>query len=211
MVHKIECLLILTFMFTCLGGCNSGMSRARAKSLLGAESDFKPGDVTFEFSIPGFFSQDVPSGFNEIRPEIRALEKAGLVNITPTKCGMWQNPRDVCGVVAFTEKGVGVSHGWAAETRTASNGRPVVDYHVPVASRVIKEITGITEEPMAGTVANFIWGCDLNDLGQKLQPTLDQSHTTSCPLGGSLKKSQAVFKRYDDGWRLEEVRWYLGN
>jgi hypothetical protein len=135
---------------------------------------------------------------------LRSLEKGGLVRITPGKCGYFNNADDVCGDVALTEKGVEASRGWTEDFYwCCAPSRKVKRYYVPVASRAGIEITGLKEEPMVGMVAEFKWKCQLNDLGQTIQPDVSKV----CPPVNNFKQSAALFKRYDDGWRLENISW----
>jgi hypothetical protein len=160
-----------------------------------------PGDVTIE----------LVTGFISFEPYVLLLEQEGLVKITNSrKCGGWIDPNSMCGDINLTEKGIKASPGWV---RTDTPPTPVIPSHakyaIPIASRVVKDIDGIREEPMVGTVATFTWGCQVNDLGKTFKGIFlrPSPNRWTCPFGDRLNKSSALFKRYDDGWRLEQISW----
>ena len=190
MLHKLKYLLIPILALAWLSGCNAGLSRSRARSLIAETSAFKE-KVTIKLTT---------IGTTELTPDVVSLEKLGIVKVVDKRECMFTGP---CGKVTLTEKGVEASRGWETFKIDDFYGREYVGYRIPVASKVGIEIAGIKEEPLVGTVAEFKWKCQLSDLGQKMQPDVSKE----CPPGNSSKQSAAVFKRYDDGWRIERISW----
>lgn len=99
---------------------------------------------------------------------------------------------------------------------------------VPLAGKEIIEVTGIAEPDAARRTAQFTWryapneaGCHLDTATaefQALPPELRQLLDGTLPSGAVVPKrenktmtfanprpGEAVFRRYDDGWRLEAV------
>jgi len=67
-----------------------------------------------------------------------------------------------------------------------STGGPVVLYH-----KSFVEVTGLTTQDEVTTMAEYDWQWAPTDIGRKLGVT-DRGRTTE----------RALFRRYDDGWRL---------
>ncbi len=199
--------VILAFSLSCLSGCGSSeLSRSRAISLILEDVAFKPGAIVLDFRVG--------TGILDIGPVERNLEKAGLTKIAPQKCRPYNiryahDGSADCGELSLTENGVEVSLKWKGTPWDNGKG---MDYEIPVASRVVKEITGIREEPTIGTVAGFSWGCQPNDLAKDynldITPPVFMASGTRCPENNDgSRKSEALFKRYEDGWRLERIDW----
>ncbi len=208
MLCQNACLLIiLALSFSWLSGCSSSeLSRSRAKSLINKDDAFKPNVITLDFRVG--------TGILDIGPVERDMEKAGLIKTTPQKCrlyniGYTQGRGYDCGEISLTENGVEVSKEWKGEPWDNDKG---TDYEIPVASRVIREITAIRQEPMIGTVAEFSWGCQPNNFAGKYQlditPPVFMASGARCPENyNDSNKSEALFKRDDDGWHLERIKW----
>ena len=208
MLPQNACLsAILAFSLTCLSGCGSSeLSRSRAKSLILDNVAFKPDAIALDFRVG--------TGILDIGPIERDMEKAGLIKIAPQKCrpyniGYAHDSGADCGELSLTEKGVEISLKWKGSPWDNGKG---MDYEIPVAFRVVKEITGIREEPTIGTVAGFSWGCQPNDLAKDyhldITPPVFMASGARCPENNDgSKKSEALFKRYDDGWHLEQINW----
>ena len=208
MLRQNICLsIILALSFSCMCGCSSSeLGRSRAKSQILKDSAFKSDAITLDLRVG--------SGTLDIGPIERDLEKAGLIKIDLQKCrpyniGYAHGRGYDCGEISFTEKGEEVSPDWKGAPWDNDEG---MDYEIPVASRVVKEITGIKQDTGNGTVAEFLWGCEPNDLARKYQlditPPVFISSGARCPdnIDGS-KKAEALFKRTDGEWQLDQIRW----
>lgn len=187
---QIALLLAFASALMVLSSCNSGeLTRSRAERLIAESPAFKE-EPTIELIL----------GYISITPSYRTLEKDGLIQLAPTECQLTYR-RSVCGNASLTEKGVAASRGWIE--KPASGG--VRRFLIPIGSRMVRKITGITESPWGGTVAHFHWDCQLNEVGRHLEG--DILDNNNCPPSTHVKKTVALFNRYDDGWRLELLGW----
>jgi hypothetical protein len=105
---------------------------------------------------------------------------------------------------------------------------PPPEKSVPLAGKKIIEITGITKQGEEQAVAQFSWKYAPNEAGRAFDASTDEfkalPNDLQRLLDGSLPPSalvskrenktmsfsavragQAIFRRYDDGWRLESV------
>lgn len=99
------------------------------------------------------------------------------------------------------------------------------DKSVPLARREVVEVTGVRKEGIRGE-AEFIWKAVPTEAGKAFDPTSDtfkslppelrEALTKSRGIGpfassatidwADVHKTNAVFQKYDDGWRLTGVR-----
>jgi hypothetical protein len=105
---------------------------------------------------------------------------------------------------------------------------PPMEKSVPLAGKQIIEITGITKQGEEQAMAQFTWKYAPNEAGRTfdastaefkalpsnlqrlLDGTLPPSETVSKRENktmsfSAVRAGQAIFRRYDDGWRLESV------
>jgi hypothetical protein len=208
MLRQNACLLfVIALLFSCLSGCRSSeLRRSRAEDLILQDDAFKPDAITLDFRVgPGIL---------DVGPIERDLEKAGLVKISLQECrpyniGHTPGRGYDCGEISLTEKGEEVSKKWKSTPWDNGEG---MDYEIPVASRVVKEIIGVSQKPALGASAEFRWGCQPNDLATTYEldftPPVFMSSGARCPENKEdSQKAQALFKRNDDGWHLEQIRW----
>jgi hypothetical protein len=90
--------------------------------------------------------------------------------------------------VALTPRGLAASKQW---TRNSDGS-----YTVPVGSRTFVEVTGITDGADQQTQVEFTWR-------SRSMPVLDEVYATN---EFDLHRGTAMFKRYDDGWRLMSMK-----
>ena len=207
MLRPKECrFVIFALLLCCLSGCSpSELNRSRVEGLIGKDDAFKPDVITLDFRIG--------SGILDVGPVERNMEKAGLIEISLQKCrpyniGYTPGRGYDCGEIAFTEKGEKAAKNWNGTPWDNEKG---MDYVIPVASRVVREVTGIRQNPALGTIAEFRWGCEPNDLARKDQldvtPPVFMSSGVRCPNNNEAGKAEAFFKHDADGWHLEQIRW----
>lgn len=78
----------------------------------------------------------------------------------------------------------------------------------PVAHREFVEVSGITDAAIAGPgvkEVRFTWRWSPTALGKELLPSIPKLASTYS--GEQSREGTALFRLYDDGWRLEEVQF----
>ena len=121
-----------------------------------------------------------------ISPEYLVLQRRGWITGTEGRC-----PADVapppCWDVALAPIGVETFHDLIQKEAGSSQY-----FNVPVASRQLVGIAGISKSGAAADV-DFLWKwIPLNEVGAALY------------AGGVQYKSTVGFRQYDDGWRIIE-------
>jgi len=83
---------------------------------------------------------------------------------------------------------------------------------VPVAKRTIGEVTGVVQQEQ-NAVVEFTWKWALTLVGEELASAgvnFAQLHDVYGPFDPALAlPAQAAFTLFDDGWRVQEVSWYV--
>lgn len=200
-------MIMFALTVICLGGCGSAkLSRSHAQSLILQDNAFKPDAITLDFRVG--------AAILDVGPIERDMEKAGLIKIVSKGCRPYntritQGGGHDCGEISLTEEGAEASRKWKGNPWDNGKG---MDYEIPVASRVVKEISGIEDDGEKGTAVEFSWGCQPDDAARKyrldITPPVFMASGARCPenIDGS-KKSTALFKHDGTGWRLERIKW----
>ncbi len=187
-MYSLRQIVVVIFISLCQVRCSRDLSRSRAEKLIRESPHFSK-DVTLPLQPRAGLLDSLQF----------SLEQVGLVHLALTNCFV---SGAKCGTVKLTAKGLEAARGWQVDER---------GYHVPVASAIVVSVTGISEQPLVGTVAEFLWKCQLNDLGQKLKIDLRSGGNTDfsliCPPLNAVKQSRASFRHSDDGWRLTDILW----
>jgi hypothetical protein len=121
--------------------------------------------------------------FHEIRliqENLRQMSPGGAFSLPLFSCDL-----------TLTEQGQRESSQWKKVRQPWG-----VEWEIPIASREFMAITGLTggEQEGSPVQADFNWRWTYNNIGNRLGTSDQQSHSSS-----------ALFRRYDDGWRLVEI------
>jgi len=149
-------------------------------------SDLIASSDTFKSPQQFLLRTGIISNRDYISPEYLVLQRRGWITGTAERC-----PADVapppCWQVALTPIGVETFHDLIPkETGSAQF------FNVPVASRQLTAVTGISKSGVAAEV-DFLWKwTPLNEVGSALY------------AGGVQYRSTVGFRQYDDGWRVVE-------
>ena len=155
------------------------LTRRLASDLIAASPTFR---ATQQFELrTGVLSND-----DYLSPDYLALQHHGWITATNTRCPAALTPSP-CWDVTLTPYGVDTF-----QSLIAPGDAEKQSFAIPAARRELVAVTGIAKQGSAADV-EFTWKwIPLNEVGAALFSS-DQPHA-----------STAIFRRYDDGWRVVE-------
>ncbi len=155
------------------------LTRRLAADLIAASPTFRS---TQQFQLrTGVLSNDV-----YLSPDYLALQHHGWISATNVRCPAGLTPPP-CWDVTLTPYGVDTF-----QSLIAPGDAEKQSFAIPAARRELTAITGIAKQDTTAD-AEFTWRwMPLNEVGAALYSS-DAHHT-----------STAIFRRYDDGWRVVE-------
>jgi hypothetical protein len=155
------------------------LTRRLASDLIAASTTFRSAQH-FELRT-GVLSND-----DYLSPDYLALQHHGWITATNTRCPAALTPSP-CWDVTLTPYGVDTF-----QSLIAPGDAEKQSFAIPAARRELVAVTGIAKQGSAADV-EFTWKwIPLNEVGAALFSS-DQPHA-----------STAIFRRYDDGWRVLE-------
>jgi len=158
----------------------------------------------------------------EWKPETAAAHHLGLVNLT---ADFIKERKPVMGLKAEWEFKVMARANDKGKALWKAYKLPETDEFLPLAKKQIIEITGITKQGETQAAADFTYKWIPNELGKTLDPKTEEfkrlPEAIQKDLTGKGKESdmdksidwsgerrgKALFQKYDDGWRLVDVRF----
>ena len=190
---RLRTRVLVTSIVLAMCACSKDLSRSRAVALI-RNSYVTVEPVTVTLGTGEYPLTDVATCRSE-NPLVAQMEALGFVRLEPVHGGAF-----VSTLVSLTPAGQQESKTWAKEPR----GNFVLmlrkykgdGWRVPIAKRDVVEITGITKQELMGMVmteAQFTWTAAPTKMGT----ALGQRETSG--------RGQAMFRLYDDGWRLEHI------
>jgi hypothetical protein len=178
----------------CAAACSRQLSRGRAKDLIAESEKFKePMTAKVPVGKLWFDYRNVYDAY-----PLHELEKARLVTVFETGRteGMWTKEY----AVRLTPDGERDRPNWKMTDEKVNSwfappSPDVVIYAIPVARRKLDSVTGIHPETASTgdtEVVEFAWHWELSEAGRTLPRSPDSG----------AHQAQALFQRYDDGWRM---------
>ena len=213
----------------CAGSDPKSLTRDRARELIKADKNFSE---PYVIKLEGSEKFPVPAeSADEERPDTRAIElfyrdyplsaalhQLGLVEAAATA-------RKRPEVMAFTGK---VSPWeYRVETRLTAKGAEWAGGRtdsLPLYGREVTQVTGVTVGQAGSAQAEFRWKRVPTPLGEAMNPEGGTFRSLPAQVQSGIKRSasrfgnalptsyknvnnsQAEFRLYDDGWRLEYIR-----
>jgi hypothetical protein len=188
-IHKLS--VWATFSLALIGaliamGCNpKDLSRSKAATLIEKSEEFKKPHTEEIFLGPDFRSMDF-IGIGNWKV-VDALLALGYLEKNGNK-------------FVLTAKGNSAAKGWLTDP-DRPNARII-----PVADRKLVEVTGITTvEEVSLKEVEFTWRWVPAPIGEEIAKQNPGAGKQYDPK--EVKKDKATFKLYDDGWRLDGIRF----
>lgn len=177
MLNKAIWFSALAFLCFFVAGCNIGLSRSKALSLIEKTEESSEKLAMAYYPQTAYFTNE-----DSIRGDFaRALITLGYMDSN----GM------------LTTKGEGKKSDWIEKRIPVWLGSDVIQYEIPVGEREIIEVTGISKPSGIEeneSVVQFSWRWrPSNEIGNEMK--LDEKNYSGA----------ALFQKYDDGWRIVRI------
>ena len=186
-------LLFLLLLTTLCIGCKATLTRSNAADIIKSTKNFNSKLVLMLKTEEGVGWDHNCNGVVNRSPLWRALRELGLIDVRlrqATPGGAFTIALFSCDLI-FTKQGNQESSQWTKVRQPWGT-----EWEIPIANRELIAVTGLIEGNPEGKVvqAEFSWKWVPNNIGQKLQMVDAQTYTSS-----------ALFRLYDDGWRLANI------